>query len=182
MLIRLVKSAAVFLYFVAQWALLPVFMFMVRRSKWKDDPAGFARALANDPQVVKWFVDNGQAGLLATIHQKIATLVANASAVTQEEMEHRYPVSIEATNDFLLTLRGATVLSAFADVIEENGEESERLFQVVTALRGRGCGVLYVSHRLDEVLALALQPVSSDVSRTAKKPARQTSHPSPASR
>ncbi len=36
-----------------------------------------------------------------------------------------------------------------------NGEESERLFQVVAALRGRGCGVLYVSHRLDEVLALA---------------------------
>ncbi len=34
-------------------------------------------------------------------------------------------------------------------------EESERLFRIVAALRGRGCGVLYVSHRLDEVLALA---------------------------
>jgi ABC-type sugar transport system ATPase subunit len=36
-----------------------------------------------------------------------------------------------------------------------NGEECERLFQVIAALRGRGCGVLYVSHRLDEVLAIA---------------------------
>jgi len=34
-------------------------------------------------------------------------------------------------------------------------EESQRLFGVVRALRTRGCGVIYVSHRLDEVLALA---------------------------
>jgi ABC-type sugar transport system ATPase subunit len=34
-------------------------------------------------------------------------------------------------------------------------EESERLFRIVAALRARGCGVVYVSHRLDEVLALA---------------------------
>ena len=36
-----------------------------------------------------------------------------------------------------------------------NGAESERLFRVIATLRERGCGVLYVSHRLDEVLALA---------------------------
>ena len=35
------------------------------------------------------------------------------------------------------------------------GEESKRLFQIVDALRARGCGILYVSHRLDEVLAIA---------------------------
>jgi ABC-type sugar transport system ATPase subunit len=34
-------------------------------------------------------------------------------------------------------------------------EESERLFQIVGALRARGCGILFVSHRLDEVLAIA---------------------------
>ncbi len=34
-------------------------------------------------------------------------------------------------------------------------EESERLFRIVRTLRARGCGVIYVSHRLDEVLALA---------------------------
>ncbi len=35
------------------------------------------------------------------------------------------------------------------------GEESRRLFQIIEALRARGCGILYVSHRLDEVLAIA---------------------------
>jgi ABC-type sugar transport system ATPase subunit len=34
-------------------------------------------------------------------------------------------------------------------------EESERLFRIVGALRARGCGILFVSHRLDEVLAIA---------------------------
>ncbi|HTZ67097.1 MAG TPA: sugar ABC transporter ATP-binding protein [Roseiarcus sp.] len=34
-------------------------------------------------------------------------------------------------------------------------EESERLFQMIAALRGRGCGILFVSHRLDEVLSVA---------------------------
>ena len=35
------------------------------------------------------------------------------------------------------------------------GEESERLFKIVSALRARGCGILFVSHRLDEVLDVA---------------------------
>jgi ribose transport system ATP-binding protein len=35
------------------------------------------------------------------------------------------------------------------------GEESERLFRIIDSLRGRGCGILYVSHRLDEVLSIA---------------------------
>ena len=34
-------------------------------------------------------------------------------------------------------------------------QESERLFAVVRRLRAQGCGVVYVSHRLDEVLDLA---------------------------
>jgi ABC-type sugar transport system ATPase subunit len=34
-------------------------------------------------------------------------------------------------------------------------EESERLFKIIGALRARGCGILFVSHRLDEVLAIA---------------------------
>jgi ABC-type sugar transport system ATPase subunit len=35
------------------------------------------------------------------------------------------------------------------------GEESARLFRILDSLRRRGCGILYVSHRLDEVLAVA---------------------------
>jgi ABC-type sugar transport system ATPase subunit len=34
-------------------------------------------------------------------------------------------------------------------------DDSERLFRVVRELRGQGVGILYVSHRLEEVLALA---------------------------
>ena len=34
-------------------------------------------------------------------------------------------------------------------------EEAERLFQIIGALRERGCGILFVSHRLDEVLGVA---------------------------
>ena len=35
------------------------------------------------------------------------------------------------------------------------GEESRRLFRIIDVLRGRGCGIIYVSHRLDEVLAIS---------------------------
>ncbi len=35
------------------------------------------------------------------------------------------------------------------------GRESERLFRIVDLLRRRGCGVIYVSHRLDEVLQIS---------------------------
>ena len=35
------------------------------------------------------------------------------------------------------------------------GEESDRLFQLIVALKGRGCGILYVSHRMDEVMRIA---------------------------
>jgi ABC-type sugar transport system ATPase subunit len=35
------------------------------------------------------------------------------------------------------------------------GEESRRLFRIVASLRRRGCGIVYVSHRLDEVLVIA---------------------------
>jgi ABC-type sugar transport system ATPase subunit len=35
------------------------------------------------------------------------------------------------------------------------GEETDRLFQLIDALRARGCGILYVSHRMDEVMRIA---------------------------
>jgi ribose transport system ATP-binding protein len=35
------------------------------------------------------------------------------------------------------------------------GEESQRLFRIIDSLRRRGCGILYVSHRLDEVLSIS---------------------------
>ena len=34
------------------------------------------------------------------------------------------------------------------------GEESERLFRVIAALKAKGCTILYVSHRMDEVLRI----------------------------
>jgi ABC-type sugar transport system ATPase subunit len=34
-------------------------------------------------------------------------------------------------------------------------EESERLFRIIAQLQRRGCGVLYVSHRIDEILRIA---------------------------
>jgi ABC-type sugar transport system ATPase subunit len=36
-----------------------------------------------------------------------------------------------------------------------NGAESERLFRVIATLRAAGCGIVYVSHRMDEVMAIA---------------------------
>jgi ABC-type sugar transport system ATPase subunit len=36
-----------------------------------------------------------------------------------------------------------------------NAEESERLFRVIGQLQRKGCGVLYVSHRIDEVLRIS---------------------------
>jgi ABC-type sugar transport system ATPase subunit len=36
-----------------------------------------------------------------------------------------------------------------------SGRESERLFRLIDVLRGRGCGIIYVSHRLDEVLSIS---------------------------
>ncbi len=35
-----------------------------------------------------------------------------------------------------------------------SGAESERLFAVIAALKARGCGILYVSHRMDEVMRI----------------------------
>ena len=35
-----------------------------------------------------------------------------------------------------------------------SGEETERLFAVIDRLRSSGCGILYVSHRMDEVLEI----------------------------
>ena len=35
------------------------------------------------------------------------------------------------------------------------GEESERLFRLIEALKRKGCGILYVTHRMDEVMRIS---------------------------
>lgn len=54
------------------------------------------------------------------------------------------------------------------------GEESQRLFRVIEELKRRQCGIIYVSHRLDEVLAIADRiTVLRDGESRASLPARE---------
>jgi len=48
------------------------------------------------------------------------------------------------------------------------GQESERLFQVIEELRGSGCAVLYVSHRMDEVMRICDRVTVMRDGRTVK--------------
>ena len=50
--------------------------------------------------------------------------------------------------------------------------EARRLFELLRELRARGVALIFVSHKLDEVFALALQPVASDLRPGMKKPSR----------
>jgi ABC-type sugar transport system ATPase subunit len=102
--------------------------------------------------LVDWRALNARAGA--------ALAMLGVTHISPQAIMSRLPVG-----DRMLVKIASALLESAGDparlfVMDEptaalNGEESERLFQVVTALRGRGCGVLYVSHRLDEVLALA---------------------------
>lgn len=58
-----------------------------------------------------------------------------------------------------------------------NGEESRRLHRLIDALRTRGCGIIYVSHRLDEVLAIAdTISILRDGATRATLPANEATH------
>ena len=56
--------------------------------------------------------------------------------------------------------------------------EAERLFEIIAALKRRGCGVLYVSHRIEEILqdlrpdhGLARRRVAAAESQARRRPA-----------
>ncbi len=56
------------------------------------------------------------------------------------------------------------------------GEETARLFEVVRRLRERGCAILYVSHRMDEIFRIADRvTVMRDGRVVATKPTAETS-------
>lgn len=50
--------------------------------------------------------------------------------------------------------RGARIIAFDEPTSSLSARETERLFDVVRDLRGRGCAVLYVSHRLEEVFSI----------------------------
>jgi ribose transport system ATP-binding protein len=59
----------------------------------------------------------------------------------------------------LVKIASAFVGDASVYVLDEptaalNGDETARLFSVIAALKGRGCAVLYVSHRMGEIFQL----------------------------
>jgi len=70
-----------------------------------------------------------------------------------------------STGDQMLVRIASTLVSGEGDaarifVMDEptaalTGEESERLFAVIGELRAAGCAVLYVSHRMDEVMRIS---------------------------
>jgi ABC-type sugar transport system ATPase subunit len=89
------------------------------------------------------------------------------AALAQLEVEHIAPQTIISrlpVGDRMLVKTAAAFLEDQAParliVMDEptaalNAQESQRLFSVIEALKRKGCGVIYVSHRLDEVLAIA---------------------------
>mgnify|MGYP000558605097 CR=1 FL=1 len=50
--------------------------------------------------------------------------------------------------------RGARIIALDEPTSSLSAHETERLFAVIGDLRGRGCAVLYVSHRLEEVFSI----------------------------
>ena len=102
--------------------------------------------------LVDWRTLNARAG------EALATL--GVTHIAPQAIMSRLPVGDRMLVKIASALLESAGQPARLFVMDEptaalNGAESGRLFQVVTALCGRGCGVLYVSHRLDEVLALA---------------------------
>jgi hypothetical protein len=93
MLIKFVKFCWSIWYFILCWTFLPVFMFLFRRSEWQARPFDFARAMLNDPDIVKALTDAGMAAMLLQLQQQVDTLAANAprgpsrKPPTEEDME-----------------------------------------------------------------------------------------------
>ncbi len=53
-----------------------------------------------------------------------------------------------------------------------NDEEVERLFRIINMLRERGCGIVYISHKMEEILRISDEvTVMRDGARIATKPA-----------
>ena len=93
-MLRFLKFCWSVFYHVASWTFLPVFLFLFRRSQWKDRPFDFARALLNDPDVVQSLTGAGMeavliqllqsltgagmAAVLIQLQQQVETMVANA--------------------------------------------------------------------------------------------------------
>jgi ribose transport system ATP-binding protein len=92
---------------------------------------------------------------------------------------------LEAGDRMLVRIASALVTDAGAEpclyVLDEptaalTGEESERLFAVIARLRARGAAVLYVSHRMDEVLRLCDDvTVLRDGAHVSTRPVAETS-------
>jgi ABC-type sugar transport system ATPase subunit len=80
--------------------------------------------------------------------------VAAAAIMARLPIGDRMLVNIAAT--FLEDLASPARLFVMDEPTAAlTGEESERLFRLIAELQRRGCGVLYVSHRIDEVLRIS---------------------------
>ena len=86
---------------------------------------------------------------------------AAAVAVLHEPLDARQPASgLRVAQRQMLQVAHAVAQKARFVILDEptsslSGAESEWLFKQIRALRQRGVGILYVSHRQEEVLALA---------------------------
>jgi len=55
-----------------------------------------------------------------------------------------------------------------------NGEEAERLFKIIDTLKSRGCGIIYISHKMEEILRISDEvTVMRDGKHIATKPAHE---------
>ena len=116
------------------------------------------------------FLGRRYPGRFGAIHWRALNARAGAALATLG-VEHiapnvrlaRLPVGdrmlVKIAAAFLEDDAGTSVAPARIFVMDEptaalTGEESERLFRIIGVLRNRGCGIIYVSHRLDEVMAI----------------------------
>ena len=101
-------------------------------------------------------------GPLGWVHwSKVDRDAAAAAAVLHEPLDVRQPASgLRVAQRQMLQVAHAVAQHARFLILDEptsslSGAESEWLFKHIRDLRARGVGVLYVSHRQDEVFALA---------------------------
>ena len=50
---------------------------------------------------------------------------------------------------------GARVIVFDEPTSSLNGEEAEKLFSIIEGLKARGCGIIYISHKMDEIFRIA---------------------------